>query len=164
MVNFYTKNTDKLRHIGPNFATFYGPNSEDGTSPDIFLANKHVYHNYHHTPSVPKITPEKPNTSDHLPVRVIISSKPITRTIIKPNIDKANWEHYTKKMKETTTLANVRDKPTNSIDEGLQATIENIRTASEESIPKYIVKPRPFILLSPKIEWLTKVLNKLLLA
>ena len=58
----------------------------------------------------------------------------------------------------------MRDKPTSSIDEGLQTTIENIKTASEESIPKYIVKPRPFIPLSSKFECLTRVLNKLLIA
>ena len=145
---------NRLKRIGPNFATVWAPNSERGTSPDIFLTNRHTYHNFHHEPM-------DANCSDHIPAKAIISCKPITRTIRKPNINKADWEGYKKNIKDHTTVSNVRNQSTQAIDQGLQTIIENIKTAKEEFIPKNTMVPRPFIPSSPKFDRLTKVLNEL---
>jgi len=78
--------SDKCRHIGPNFPTFITHRST--TTPDIVLTNNRTYHNYHLQPG--PITP-----SDHIPIILNISAQPI-RIPIKPrkSFHYANWTQY----------------------------------------------------------------------
>ena len=65
-------NQGKLIHMGPYFPTYLHTNS--ATTPDKIFANKHHYLNY--------ITePGELTTSDHIPIILILSTKPfITET------------------------------------------------------------------------------------
>ena len=69
---YITKN--RLQRLGPSSPTFRSYHSDRGTTPDIILANRNTYHNHFH--EVLSAT-----TSDHLPIKFTISTKPIMKII-----------------------------------------------------------------------------------
>lgn len=89
---------NKLRHIGPDFATFYSHNAS--TTPDIILGNTQTYHNIHAIPG--PVTP-----SDHLPILIKITLHPITIPATPTyRIDKTNWDEFTREVCNKTRNIN----------------------------------------------------------
>lgn len=72
---FHLTNNGTLKHIGPQFPTFISHNA--ATTPDIILTNSRTYHNTH-------ITQGALTASDHLPIILTISAKPI---LTPPHLD-----------------------------------------------------------------------------
>ena len=77
-------NRNIINHLGPDFSTLIGRQGK----PDVVLSNKKAYLNI-------AIEPGKLTTSDHLPLIIRISTKPIIKSIEKRrSFNKANWERY----------------------------------------------------------------------
>ena len=102
----------KLRRLGPSFPTVFTHNSNSGTSPDILLCNRSTYHNFHH-----RCMPA--TSSDHLPIQITISSKPIFKVNKHECTKKANWKGYTESIKNDTCVLDLRNQ-TNTPADGEQ--------------------------------------------
>ena len=94
-------NQGKLIHIGPYFPTYLHTNS--ATTPDKIFANKHHYLNY--------ITePGELTTSDHIPIILILSTKPfITETPLTYKTNKAKWELVKETLDKNTKLKDLNN-------------------------------------------------------
>ena len=76
----------KMNHLGPDYPTFLS--TSGGSTPDMILGNNKTYH--HMGITIGTIT-----TSDHLPMEIIISSKPIRIPCqYGYNYKKAKWEQF----------------------------------------------------------------------
>ena len=76
----------KMNHLGPDYPTFLSRSG--GSTPDMILGNNKTYH--HMGITIGTIT-----TSDHLPMEIIISSKPIRIPCQhRYNYKKAKWEQF----------------------------------------------------------------------
>ena len=140
----------RLIHIGPAFPTFYAPGSQ-GTAPDIVLSNKHTYHNHY-------ITPLRVNTSDHTPIKLTISSKPIFKKARCENTDAADWPKYTQLLKDSTAPINLRHATQNDICTTIASKISAIQNARQQAIPQNTFCTRPFISVSLRFKRLSSVL------
>lgn len=131
-------------------------NTIQGTTPDILLSNRNTYHNFHH-----RCLPA--TCSDHLPIQITISSKPIFKINKQESTIKANWNGYTENIKENSNVINLRNQPLppSEGDRCLQEIIEKIQNAREKYIPRPPIVTRPFIPTSPKFRRLSKVLNNI---
>ena len=138
----------KLLRLGPNFPTVATHNSA-GTTPDIVLTNNKTYHNYF-------ISPMPASVSDHLPVKMIISSKPIIKKVKCENIKGADWDSYKEHIKSNTEVLNLRNTTKDVVDEGLQKIIVDICDSRAANIPMVKVCTRPFITTSDKFKHLLK--------
>ena len=148
----------KLVRHGPHFPTFFN-NTIKGTAPDIILSNNRIYHN-HHT------SPMEANSSDHLPIKFTISSKPILKRVKCEHLEKADWEGYasalataTKEMYSCTPT--LRGRSSRTVVEALGKVVTAINSARQRFIPQIKVCTRPFVPTSLKFNRLTKVLNTL---
>jgi len=118
-----------VTHIGPDFPTFFGNSTG---KPDIVLGNKNIHFNY-------TLTQGQITTSDHLPMILILDTRPIKAKITRTfNYKKANWNLFKEKLLELNTLNNnhtiIINKET--IDERVSNWINNINKAAEVAIPK----------------------------
>ena len=131
-------------YIGPDFPTFI--NNRSCTSPDIILTNNHTYHNSYSEPG-------PPNSSDHIPIILTISSKPILIPIRKRNSYKnANWEGYRYELEQANRvdrLENVGD-----IEDAVGRWTRDIQQASDRFIPKVSYRAIPHPKTSPQIRQL----------
>ena len=143
----------RLIRLGPDFPTVHKTGSS-GTTPDIILANKRTYHNHF-------ITPLQSNSSDHLPVKMTISSKPIVKKVKCENTDAANWKGYTEHLKSTASNVNLRQCTQQELCDTIASKITSIQDARKQYIPQIKICTRPFIPISPKFKRLTAVLCKL---
>ena len=144
----------KLIRQGPDFPTITHPRSL-GTAPDIILTNRRIFHN-HHIKKMPHST-----VSDHHPVGMIISTRPILKKVHCEDTDKADWESFSDQLKVSSDVLNLRDANSGVVAENLMKIIACIGSARDKYIPKIKIRHRPFIAASPKFNRLVKVLNKL---
>ena len=140
----------RLIHIGPAFPTFHAPGSP-GTAPDIVLTNKNTYHNHY-------ITPLRVNTSDHIPIKLTISSKPIFKKVKCEHTDAADWTKYAQILKDSAEPINLRHATQNDVCTTIASKISSIQDARKQSIPQIKICTRPFIPVSLKFKRLTSVL------
>ena len=145
--------TNKLIHIGPAFPTFHAPGSP-GSAPDIVLTNKNTFHNHY-------ITPLRLNTSDHVPIKLTVSSKPLTKNVKCENIAAADWNKYAQILHTSAGQVNLRQANQQEICTTIANKINNIQEARKQAIPQSKVCTRPFIPVSPKYKRLTSILCKL---
>ena len=143
----------RLIHIGPAFPTFHKPGSQ-GTAPDIVLTNKHTYHNHY-------ISPLRINTSDHAPIKLTISTKPIFKKVKCENIDAADWVKYSQTLKDSTNPINLRQATQSEVCETIAAKINDIQTARQLAIPQITICTRPFISVSLRFKRLSTILCRL---
>ena len=146
----------KLKRLGPNFPTVLTHNSIQGTSPDILLCNRSTYHNFHH-----RCLPA--TCSDHLPIQITISSKPIFKINKKESTKKADWNGFTESIKHHSKIIDLRSQPKPPTDgeHHLEDLIANIQNARKKFIPRPPIVTRPFMSTSPKFRRLTKILNNI---
>ena len=142
----------RLHRIGPSTPTFFAHNSEKGTTPDIILGNRHTYHNHFHEVL-------QASTSDHLPIKLIISTKPIMKVVKGENRKRANWVEYTEHIKNQITLPNLRQASQFEICQEVCNSIDYIMEARQQYIPKNTMVARPFVPSSPKYRRLMKILD-----
>ena len=120
--------TNRLKHLGPHFPTFYSPDS--ATSPDIILSNHHAHHNTHFRQG-------DISTSDHLPIITRISTNPIQ--IPSPprrNFHRANWEGFKQALLDIPTPPPLPlDAPTHLIDTYTERWYQDMQTAIDTHIP-----------------------------
>lgn len=87
--------------MGPLFATYRERNS--ATTPDMIFTNDKAIHNI-------QIEPGPFTTSDHLPIRCKITTKPITITTTPTyNTAKANWEIFNNITENKTANININE-------------------------------------------------------
>ena len=132
----YTDNKGKIiqelidrniaKHLGPDFPTLIGRNGK----PDIVLSNRHNFLNM-------VIEAGSITSSDHLPLIIRISTKPILKEKQSSlNYKKADWEKFQKTIEENITLTNMNNKTKADIDHELMQWADSIQKATETSIPK----------------------------
>ena len=143
----------RLNHIGPAFPTFHAPGSR-GTAPDIVLTNKNTYHNHY-------ITPLRVNTSDHIPIKLTISSKPIFKKVKCEHTEAADWTKYAQILKDSAGPINLRHATQADVCTTIASKINAIQDARKQAIPQIKICTRPFISVSLKFKRLTSVLCRL---
>ena len=99
--------------------------------------------------------------SDHHPVGMIISTRPILKKVHCEDTDKADWESFSDQLKVSSGVLNLRDASSGVVAENLMKIIACIGSARDKYIPKIKIRHRPFIAASPKFNRLVKVLNRL---
>ena len=120
-----------IAHLGPEFPTFITGRGK-GT-PDIALGNRHANMNL-----VLKQGPA--STSDHFPIYIVISTKPIqVRCREKLNFNKANWEKFEEIIgnnMENIIIDNSSHLTSQQIDQEIDKWFKNIAQAIDQAIPK----------------------------
>ena len=122
---------NELLHLGPDFKTVI---YERGAgNPDILLGNNRVHFNL-------MVTQGMITTSDHLPVIIKISTKPIViRTQKRLGIKKADWEKFKEKVTNNMERLNINEEgrlTEQDIDHKVKVWHENILSAMKNSIPE----------------------------
>ena len=145
-------NKGRLYRLGPSIPTYHGYNSINGTTPDIILANRNTYHNDFHEVL-------QASTSDHLPIKLTISTKPIMKIIKGENRKCADWLEYSNHIKNQIDLPDLRKASQFEICQQFCNAIDAIMEARELHIPKNTIVPRPFVPSSPKYRRLMKILD-----
>ena len=125
MYNLCIKNN--LQFLGPTFNTFITKYHKSKL--DIAICNQdfNIFHNkFEHGETI---------GSDHIPVILKLSSKPI-KTLINPkqNLDKLNIEQYKEDLKEVEPF-NFQDQPIDQIDKQLDNFIKSIKIATRNNSP-----------------------------
>ena len=144
----------RLNRLGPSEPTFYAHNSERGTAPDIILANRHTYHNHFH-----EVLPA--STSDHLPIKLTISTKPIMKIVKGENRKRANWDEYSDHIKNQIDLPDLRQASQFEICQDICNATDSIMEARDLHIPKNTLVARPFVPSSPKFRRPMKILDSI---
>lgn len=121
-----------LQHLGPHFPTFIRQNT--ATSPDKIFSNKHHFLNTYMQPG--NIT-----SSDHLPIILTLSTKPIyIEQEARINTKHADWEAFRTTINESTHPINVNNITTDEIEDHLHSLILNIKNAMNTCIPTHTHK------------------------
>ena len=121
-----------ITHFGPEFPTFIGSN----TKPDVVLGNRHAFYNI-------AILPGELTTSDHLPVVVKLSTKPIVKDVqSKFYFKNADWDKFKvtveREINSETTEEPLEGGGINQekIDKAIINWINILKQATVESVPK----------------------------
>lgn len=142
-------NLNIIQYLGPDFHTTLG--SRGIGMPDIVLANRQAHLNYH-------LKQGPLTTSDHLPIIVTLATKPIMiPSQPKLNFKKANWDRFSKQIKEELEETNIRTVETatqREIEELLDKWYRSIARATTQSIPTKTFKILPHPLTSERIKHL----------
>ena len=144
----------KLIRQGPDFPTVTHPRSL-GTAPDIVLTNSRIYHNHH----IKRLSHS--TISDHSPIGMTISTKPILKKIHCEDIDNADWISFTAQLKDTSSVINLRNSDCGGVVENLKKIVSDVNEAKSAHIPMIKIRHRPFIAASAKFNRFLKILNKL---
>ena len=140
----YTYSNNRGREIVDlirrNICTFQGPdfntiiNATGAGKPDLVLSNRNAFLHNH-------ITEGHLTTSDHLPMVITISTKPImVPTTMKLNLKKTNWENFKEKVEERMTIESDRTAQEininkNKIEEGFERWLDIVKTELEAATP-----------------------------
>ncbi|XP_069982169.1 uncharacterized protein [Penaeus vannamei] len=134
----------RLNHLGPDFLTLIRQKS--ATSPDIVLNNRYRYFNT-------RITPGNITTSDHPPIIVELSIKPILiPTIPQSDYKKADWNKF-KELLEDKSDNDLNGRPISDIDL-TERWYDDLLEAKETSIPKRAYRTAPHRTSSPELQLL----------
>ena len=114
------------RYLGPDFPTLIDKN----TKPDAVITNRISYLNI-------SIQPGDITTSDHLPIVITISTRPIANEKQpKFNFKKANWQKFQEKISNNTILTNMNNLTKDDIDKETKNWMNTIISSANETIPK----------------------------
>ena len=124
---------DKIKLMGPDFGTFIHRNGK----PDLIFSNKLAFLNF-------AILRGKLTSSDHLPVVLKLSTKPIAKECTERfKFTNANWELFKEKIEEKIESENInnnltdrRDIDATIIENGINKWINIIKETRDEVIPK----------------------------
>ena len=124
---------NKIKLLGPDFRTFI---PRDG-KPDLIFSNKVAFLNY-------AIFPGKLTSSDHLPVIINLSTKPIVKPQqVRFNYLNTNWELFKERIEEKITIENRENNLNNRNDIDatvIETSISNwvniITETRDEIVPK----------------------------
>ena len=120
---------NRLTHLGPNFSTYFSANYH--STPDIILANRHIYHNHY-------IERGPATASDHLPIIFTISAS-ATKKLgpLKYNLKAANWENFQRDINVSLQNNHITEHSTiEQIDSSLDHWYNTITNAMTLNIPK----------------------------
>ena len=118
-----------LIHLGPQFPTYISHNA--ATNPDKVFSNKHNYFNT-------LIQPGNITTSDHIPIVLTVSTKPIyVKTNERYLYNKANWDEFKDKLNNKLTIKNLENCTTQEIDNEINNWINTVKDAMNTTIPKH---------------------------
>ena len=143
-----------LRRLGPVVGTFtsYLGNI---TKPDIVLTNRNIYHYAH-------ITTLDQNVSDHAPICLKLSYKPIKLPAAEHEIiKKANWELFKDNIKSKLTPINLNNKNYQNINTTLDKIEITVNEAQNLAIPKSKIKYSARYDPSPKFQRFKKILTQI---
>ncbi len=144
---------NNISHLGPQFPTFISHNS--ATSPDNFFSNKHNYINTLTEPG--DIT-----TSDHIPVILTVSTRPIyIKTKESCQYNKAKWEDFKEILNNKFTERNLNNFTIDEIDQELNSWMRTVKYAMNKTIPKRSHKPIYQTVTTPQIQQLEREYNTL---
>ena len=158
-LNHHIRN-NLLTHLGPNFNTLTEKlNARTICRPDIILTNKRAIFNHNITQG--PIAP-----SDHIPLIIKLSTKPIISEIISsPNIKKTNWELFSTKVQNNITEQENDNKLDNQInitrdtlDKSYKTWIYDIKNSFEQCTPMKKIKLLPHI---PDSDLMKSLMNQL---
>ena len=136
-----------IKHIGPNFNTLVEKiNNRTTCRPDIVLTNSRVLFN--HNISKGPIT-----ASDHIPIVIKISTKPIVKEITRtPDSKKTNWDEFTTHIENKTAeqedennLSNNEQIDKEVLDREYKKWIKDIMHSYEKTTPMKKIKLLPHI-------------------
>lgn len=151
-IDYFIKH-NKCTHIGPNFPTFFGHNSQ--TNPDIVLQNAAAYHNikFEAGPTTP---------SDHIPIIATLSANPL-QIKIKPRkcFHKVNWDKYRNEFDNIDSQINVNSTKAD-IDKHLDIWTNAIKSASDKHIPTLNYRVIPGIRATHDIQSIEILYNSLI--
>ena len=137
-----------LSCLGPEFPTFIAHQGK-GT-PDIALCNRHANLNI-------SLKQGPLTTSDHLPIYIIISTKPIQiRCREKLDFNRANWKKFEEIVQNNMLNIDINDNShltKHQIDQEINKWFENIKNAIDQAIPKVstVTLPHPKITETQKL-------------
>lgn len=143
-----------LQHIGPDFPTYLAHNT--ATTPDIILTNYKTHHNTY--------TSQGPlTTSDHIPIILTISAKPIQVPCQpRPNLSQANWENFSTEITETIESSpQPAPRTLEDIDSEIHTWYNTIHTATTNNIPTTRHRTLPHPPISYEAKLLTTQYNAL---
>ena len=127
-----------VRHIGPAFPTYYGPNST--SSPDIVLTNTNNF--FYHT-----LTPGPMTTSDHIPIILDISTSPILLPTHETySFHRTDWDAF--KADEDLQMdeqPDITHGTLEDIDAALETWTQTVKTVTDRHVPtrRYTTPPAP---------------------
>ncbi len=142
-----------LIHLGPQFPTYISHNA--ATNPDKVFTNKHNYLNT-------LIEPGNITTSDHIPIILTLSTRPIyikTKEFFQYN--KANWEQFKEILSDKITVKNLDNYTTNEIDNEVNSWIKTVKDAMNKTIPKSSHMPVYQTVTTPHIKQIERDYNTL---
>lgn len=123
-------NRGHIKHLGPDFPTLTSRNGK----PDIILANRWANLNY--------VIEEGPlTTSDHIPIIVTLSTRPIRlNTMPRKNLKRANWEIFKESIeREVNNMPPEIKEPghytANQISQRLETWLQAVKKGEEDAIP-----------------------------
>ena len=126
-----------IYHLGPEFDTWFRPPRKG--RPDIVLGNRNVHHNI-------SIQAGPASTSDHVPLIIKVSGKPIViKGKEKYKIKKANWNKFKEHLEEASTKMKIANRDVNKkyIDENLEKWHKAVTSAMDIAIPRSEYKTLP---------------------
>lgn len=143
-----------LQHIGPHFPTYIAHNT--ATTPDIILTNFRTYHNTY-------ITQGPLTSSDHFPIHLTISTKPIQiPSPLRPQFKNANWENFQNNLKDKHSNTQPPNHLTlEEIDQRLDDWYSDIKEAIHTNIPHAHAKTIPHIHYSHQANILTLIFHNI---
>ena len=125
--------TNYVNYLGPDFPTMVGR----GGRPDAVFANRWAALNI-------VIQPGMLTSSDHIPLYIKVSTKPIMKeTRTQYDYKNANWDSYKAIIEENTNNTDLNGITKQRIDEEIKNWMNNILTAANQTIPKN--KPKYYI-------------------
>ena len=148
-------------YLGPDFPTLVGKS----TKPDMILSNRHGFSNI-------AIEPGAITTSDHIPIKIKLSTKAILKDIQpRRNYSKANWTKYKEIIEEEITKEerenpidenSLRQMDRGEIDKLMGNWMTVIGRAANESIPENKKTYYAHLIESDYIKLLEQTYNNLL--
>ena len=135
----------RLVHLGPDFPTFISRLS--ATTPDVVLANRYGHLNTH-------ISPGNLTSSDHLPIRMVVSTNPIlVPTATSPCYKRADWDSF-KEVLQAKPTVELNGRPRGDIDRETERWMADILEARRLCIPERSVRAIPHPMTSPELQQL----------
>ena len=135
----------RLVHLGPDFPTFISRAS--ATTPDVVLANRYGHLNTY-------ISPGNLTSSDHLPIKMVVSTSPIlVPTAPSPCYKRANWESF-KLVLEAKPSVELNGRPRDDIDRETERWMNDILEARRLCIPERYLRVIPHPITSPELQQL----------
>ena len=149
-----------IRHIGPYFNTLTEKiHQRTVCRPDIVLTNRNAFLNYN-------ITQGPITASDHIPIIVKLSTKPIVAEIVgTPDTKKTNWEQFATKIEDKITEQENENKLENNanitketLDRSYKIWIKDIENTFKITTPIRRTKLVPHI---PDSDLMKTLINQL---